>query len=298
MVELIGHSELLATKTIVVTGAGRGIGAAIARDTAAHGANVVVSDVDVDRAHLTAQQIRDGGGVAQARQVDVSDWSSVAELVEATVADFGSLDGMVCNAGRFSMGPMEDSTPAMWEEMIGTNLLGVAICGQTAARRMLTQGSGAIVTVTSGAQCGMPAMSVYGATKGAVASLTYTWALELGPRGIRVNAMSPMADTRLMDVNREYRAQYPGGEQLPSQPAPEANAPVVTFLLSDLARDVNGQVVRINGGDLALMSRPAVLSPVLRRDVWTPETIAEAFHTQLVSEQPSLRVVDASRSRS
>jgi NAD(P)-dependent dehydrogenase (short-subunit alcohol dehydrogenase family) len=282
----IQDNYLLNGKVVLVTGAGRGIGAAVAHDAARHGATVVVCDVDAAAATETEEAIGRQGGAAVAKTADVSDWASVGRLVDATVSEFGSLDGLVNNAGRFAMAPMEESTPEMWADMLATNVLGVAICGQLAARQMLAQGSGSIINVTSGAHAGMPAMSVYGATKGAVASLTYTWALELAPGGIRVNALSPMAETRMMNVNREFcRMHHSCAPEIPAQPSPGANAPVVTYLLSDLSAGVTGQVVRINGGDLALSAHPAVLVPVLHRDEWTLEAVRAAFDACLAGRQ-------------
>lgn len=278
--------DILAGRVVLVTGAGRGIGAAVAHDAARHGATLVVCDVDADAATETAEAICRDGGAAVAKTADVSDWASVDDLVGATVSGFGSLDGLVNNAGRFAMAPMEQSTHEMWAGMLATNVLGVAICGQLAARQMMAQGSGSIVNVTSGAHAGLPGMSVYGATKGAVASLTYTWALELAAHGIRVNALSPMAETRMMNVNREFRRLHQSdAPEMPAQPSPSANAPVVTYLLSDLSAGVTGQVVRINGGDLALSAHPAVLAPVLHRDEWTLEAVHAAFDAHLADRQ-------------
>lgn len=278
----MGH--LLAGRVVVVTGAGRGIGAAVAAHAAAEGATVLVCDVDGPCAEETVARIDADGGRARVRVLDVTDYASVEAVLTQAVDEFGSVDGLVNNAGRFAMAAMEDSTLTMWQDMLATNVVGVAICGQLAARHMVAQGSGSIVNVTSGAQSGMSGMSVYGATKGAVASLTYTWAVELGPRGVRVNAVSPMAATRMIDVNRAYRASTPGMGELAPPPPAAANAPVVTFLLSDLARSVNGQVLRVTGGDLALMTHPAVIAPVLHREEWSPEQIALAFDQRLAAE--------------
>lgn len=272
---------LLAGRVIIVTGAGRGIGAAIADHAAAHGATMLVCDIDIDCAEQTASNIRAAGGDAHARLLDVTDQVNVEETVAQAVAEFGSVDGLVNNAGRFAMASMEDSTIGMWQDMLATNVLGTAICGQAAARHMAARGSGSIVNITSGAQSGMAAMSVYSATKGAVASLTYTWALELGPRGVRVNAVSPMAATRMMDVNHEFRAQHPEMGALPPQPSATSNAPAVTYLLSDLSSGLNGQVIRVTGGDLGVMTHPSVVTPVVHRDEWSVELIAEAFDQAL-----------------
>src|SRR5207253_11354170 len=123
-------------------------------------------------------------------------------------------------------------------------------CGTHAIRRMLAQGGGTIINVSSGAHLGMRHMAAYGATKGGVASLTYTWALDLAPHGIRVNAISPIADTRMADALGP-RARRPGWP-------PEHTAPLVSFLLSDPSRGISGQVIRLNGRQLGLIAHPAV----------------------------------------
>jgi NAD(P)-dependent dehydrogenase (short-subunit alcohol dehydrogenase family) len=280
------RDNALGAKVVLVTGAGRGIGAAVAQDAARHGATVVVCDVDAAAAAETTAAISGDGGAAVAATADVSDWASVGDLIDATVRDLGSLDGLVNNAGRFAMAPMQESTPQMWSDMIATNILGVAICGQLAARQMLAQGSGSIVNVTSGAHAGMHGMSVYAATKGAVASLTYTWALELAEAGIRVNAVSPMAETRMMSVNREFtRHRDSTAPELPTAPPASANAPVISYLLSALSAGISGQVVRVSGGDIALCAHPAVIVPVLHREEWTLQQVRAAFDSYLGGRQ-------------
>jgi hypothetical protein len=136
---------------------------------------------------------------------------------------------------------------------------------------MLRQGDGSIVNIPSGAQAGHPTLSSYGATKGAVASFTYGWALELRDRGVRVNAVSPMAATPMTN----YASHLP--------PA-EVNSPPVLYLLSDASRAITGQVVRVIGKKLSLMCHPANIAPVLERDAWTLDAVAEAFEQTLAAK--------------
>ena len=151
------------------------------------------------------------------------------------------------------------------DELVRTNVIGVMACGTFALRRMVSQGSGAIVNITSGAHFGIPHMSVYGATKGAVASLTYTWSMEAAGSGVRVNAVSPLARTRMGEATAEfYRRHNLGTIDSSGSPDPEVNAPAVVFLLSDAASAINGQIVRIEGQNLAVVAHPAVREPVLR----------------------------------
>ena len=152
---------------------------------------MAVNDIDGDLADQLATDISAHSGEAAAFPCDVSDWTAVDEMVSGVVSHFGRIDGLVNNAALFRMATLQDSTPELWNQMIGANVLGVAACGQRVAEEMVGQGSGSIVNITSGAQCGMDSMSIYGATKAAVASLTYTWAIELQSAGVRVNAFLP-----------------------------------------------------------------------------------------------------------
>lgn len=252
--------RVLAGKVLLITGGGRGIGAACARYAAALGATVVVNDVDAGVAEAVASSLAEGGGAAIAAPCDVGDWDAVDAMVTSVVDRFGRLDGLVNNAAVLQVAPMELSTPDIWAAMLRVNLVGVAACGQLAARQMTVQGSGSIVNITSGAQCGLDAMSVYGATKAGVASLTYTWAIELENAGVRVNAVSPRGATRMSRYGSELLARRSGRSPV-VEPPPEVNAPVVAYLLSDLSEGVTGQVVRVEGRGLQLMTHPAVSVP-------------------------------------
>jgi NAD(P)-dependent dehydrogenase (short-subunit alcohol dehydrogenase family) len=265
-------------KAVIITGAGRGLGAAYAIHAARHGAAVVVNDVDSAEAHQTVERIAAAGGTAIAHVGDVASWAEAAGLINRCVQEFGRLDGLVNNAGIIRVSRPEDMREADYRDLMEVNVLGPCYCGTHAMRHMLNEGHGVIVNVTSGAQAGSPLLAGYGATKGAIASLTFSWAMDLAGTGVRVNAISPMADTRMFDpklrVDEAAAGQPPG-------PQPEDNAPVVVFLLSDGSSHLNGQVVRIDGTRLSLMTHPAILEPVLSEDKWTVEAIGEAFRDHL-----------------
>ena len=283
--------QALEGKCVVITGSGRGLGAAYARAASSAGAAVVVNDVDGDPVAEVVSEIVAGGGNAVGVIADVSSWSEAEQVVTACVDTFGRIDGLVNNAGLFSMSRLEEMAPDDVAALTATNILGTAFCASHAARHMVHQGSGSIVNVTSGAHAGIPMMGVYGATKGAVASFTYAWAAELAGSGVRCNAISPLGRTRMVETTRRYFEAHGlpmyGGET----PDPDVNAPVAVFLLSDRGADLNGQIVRIEGRQLSIMTHPAVWLPVLTRDVWTLEAVAEAFATDLVHRQSPTGVV-------
>jgi NAD(P)-dependent dehydrogenase (short-subunit alcohol dehydrogenase family) len=280
----------LENKAVAVTGAGQGIGEASALLAASLGASVLVNDIDAVAAARVAAMINERGGRAYAHAADISQWSSGQALVDACLERFGRLDGLVNNAGLFKIASLMESTAMDFTEILAVNLIGAASCAQAAAAHMLERKSGAIVNVVSGAQCGMIGLGAYGASKGALASLTYSWALELVNTGVRMNAVSPMANTQMAHKTRAYLSAL--AIPLPDTvPPASANAPVICYLLSDASAAIHGQVVRIDGGVLALMTHPAIIAPVLQRDIWTADAVAEAFATDLAERQQKLGVV-------
>jgi NAD(P)-dependent dehydrogenase (short-subunit alcohol dehydrogenase family) len=268
-------------KAVVVTGAGRGMGAAYARSAAEAGAAVVVNDVDGGEARAVAAGITAKGGRAVADTSDVASWAEAAEVIDGCVSTFGRIDGLVNNAALMWVGRPDQLTEADLRRTIEVNVLGTAFCGLRALGHMTAQGSGAIVNVTSGAHAGIPLQCAYSASKGAVASLTYAWAADVAGQGVRVNAISPMGATRMTAAMRHYSLEQ-GQEPWPEITIPpENNAPAVVFLLSDAAAGVNGQVIRVEGEHLSLMTHPSVLYPAVRRDHWTEDEVGRAFEEDL-----------------
>ena len=260
----------LTGRCAIVTGAGKGLGAAYARDLAAAGAAVVVNDIDRASAAAVVQRITDQGGSAVADNNSVASWESSGAIVQTALTTFGRLDGLVNNAGLFYLADPRQEDPQWIEEMVRVNLLGTMFCGQHAIRHMAVHGGGAIVNDTSGAQSGMSQRGAYGATKGATASLTYSWAMDLASSGIRVNAISPIARTAMVDYGV---ARGESGTNIP----PEHVAPLVTFLLSDDARGITGQVIRLEGAQLSLLSRPGMRRTTEENESWDQDALAAAL---------------------
>jgi NAD(P)-dependent dehydrogenase (short-subunit alcohol dehydrogenase family) len=268
-------------KAVVVTGAGRGMGAAYARHAAAEGAAVIVNDIDSGEAEAVADGIASHGGTAVADGSDVASWTSARGLIERCATEFGHIDGLVNNAALMWVGRPDQLTEADLRKTIDVNVLGTAFCGLHALRLMTARGRGSIVNVTSGAHAGIPLQCAYSASKGAVASLTYAWAADVAATGVRVNAISPMGTTRMTSAMRDYTIEE-GGEPWPEvQIPPDNNAPIVTFLLSDAADGITGQVVRVEGEHLSLMTHPSVLYPAVRHTGWTVDEVERAFDEDL-----------------
>jgi hypothetical protein len=155
-------------------------------------------------------------------------------------------------------------------------VLGTMFCGTHALRAMRERNRGAIVNITSTARAGRRNMSVYAATKGAVASLTYAWALEASEYGVHVNAVAPRALTAMT---------HQGTDSAPDHAPPEHVAPVVVFLLSDLAAEITGQVAHFDGRGLALGVAPGLTEAVYHPEPWSAAQVSESFAGRLRSER-------------
>lgn len=259
---------LLNHKAVIVTGAGRGLGREYAIAAAFAGAAVVVNDIDPAAAQDTANQISKQGGRATVVSCSVAESGTGLRLVEACLRKYGRLDGIVNNAGVLAPGHALSQTQEEAVAAFETNVFGVIECGVAAMRAMVTAGAGSIVNVVSGSIQGLSSLSVYGSTKAAVMSLTYGWALELAGTGVRVTAVSPLANTAmsdLMDVADEFKGGPPAGV-----------APVVVALLSDHTVQLNGQVVRFDGRRLGLVAPPQ-LAVSTEEKGWTAETVADTL---------------------
>ena len=260
-------------KAVIITGSGRGIGAGCAKGAAREGAAVVVNDVNPAGIEETVEAIRAEGGTAIGCVADVTKWDDAERLVRTCIESFGKIDGLVNNAGLAYIAGIDEFDPGAARSLVDVNVMGTLYCTARAIKPMLAQRSGSIVNVISGAHMGLPRLGVYAATKGAVASMVYSWAIELRGSGVRVNALSPVAG---------------GTGMSPADPLnqpPEANSPVVEYLLSDLSSHVNGQLVRIDKEELHLYTHPALLIPPAVRPKWSAEAIAAAFANEFKDRQ-------------
>jgi NAD(P)-dependent dehydrogenase (short-subunit alcohol dehydrogenase family) len=270
--------SVLQDKTVIVTGAAAGLGRAYAVAIAAAGANVVVNDLDESAIAEVVATIESAGGNAIGHAGSVADWEVAAALTDAAVEGFGALHGLVNNAGVFHASLPWDETEAGIRRIIDVNVLGMLFCAVHAIGAMKGSGSGSIVNVTSGSHVGIAEMGTYGASKGAVASMTYSWALDAEQAGIRVNAVSPLARTGQSDLWANRDADHM------DEPPPERVAPLVVYLLSDAAQNVSGQVIRLDAEGVSLLQHPRYGDQKVAAESFTPESIAAAIPGELAEQ--------------
>jgi 3-oxoacyl-[acyl-carrier protein] reductase len=240
-------------KVALVTGASKGIGAAIARELAARGAAVAVNYLGGKvGAEKVVADIEASGGKAIAVQANLSNPDAIAPLVERTARELGPIDILVNNAGVYEFGPIEQVTPERFNKMFNLNVLGALLVTQAALRHFAPRG-GSIVNIGSVAADGIGGASVYSATKGAVDSISVSLAQELGPRKIRVNSVNPgMIVTEGVEaagfVGSDFEKEAVARTPLGRIGQPQDVASVVAFLASDEATWVNGQTIHTAGG--------------------------------------------------
>ena len=248
----------LAGKTAVITGAGAGIGRAIAELFARAGAKVVAADIDADAAETTALSIRAAGGQALAAAADVSQDLQVAAMLDLAQGEFGSLDVLVNNAAIFPKKPFLEVDTAFWDKLHSVNLRGTFLCLREAIERMRIQGTGgAIVNISSvsSMQAVVYHNATYNASKAGVNSLTKTTALEFAADGIRVNAVLPGGTLTpgakaASSTGIEIKGPITGPGRIPlgQMGEPEDIAMATLFFASPASRLITGQLLAVDGG--------------------------------------------------
>lgn len=242
----------LAGRRAVVTGAGRGIGRAIASRLAASGVGVVVNDMDAARAESVAESLRAQGGRAVAVAADVSDWQAVERLMATAQEALGGLEILVNNAGIIRRGTLETMSLDDWHSVIAVNLTGTFYCCRAAAPLLKAAGYGRIINITSiAAKVGdITSAPGYGPSKAGVIALTKTLARALAPWGTTVNAIAPHAVETEMSGQwtPEVRAAVLAGIPLGRLAGEEEVAEAVAYLASPLAGFITGETLDINGG--------------------------------------------------
>ena len=280
-------SDFLKGKVVAVTGAGRGIGRAVALACAAEGASVVVNDygVSIDGSEPTSdvadgvvREIEAAGGTAVAVADDISTMAAGERIVQTAVDNYGRLDGVVCVAGILRERMLFNMSEDEWDAVIATHLKGTFTVFRAASAVMRKQeGGGSLVAFTSGVgMWGSVSQANYAAAKGGIVALMRSAAVGLQKYGVNANCIAPVANTRMA-------ANVPGGTAETGEP--EDVAPMVVYLLSDAAREVTGQTYTVVGGKIALWSQPREIREMVKDGRWTPQEIVDKLPDAVGSDR-------------
>ena len=264
---------VLEGRAAVVTGGGRGIGRGHCLHLAEQGAAVVVCDVDAAEARKVVEEIAAKGGKAVASGEDIGTRAGAKALIAQCVDTFGAIHAMVNNAGNVRDRSFLKMSEEDFTEVLRVHALGTFLCAQEAALRMRDQKTGgSIVNTVSAAHFGNFGQTNYGGAKGAIASMTYTWAFELARYGIRVNAISPSGTTRMSATAKV------GGKdvELPFID-PNQNGAFVAWLCSDQGSWITGQVFGTGADRVQILSQPAYATAMYLPGGLTVDGIAANF---------------------
>ncbi len=274
----------LAGKNAIVTGAGRGIGQAIALALAEQGVNIMIVDPGAAReggsedtrpASETAEMIRKLGVKAIAAYDSVADFKAAEAMVKRVVSEWGSLDILVNSAGVLREKMVFNMTEEDWDLVIAVHLKGTFNMSRHACAAMREQKSGRIINLTSDAWRVSVGQCNYAAAKGGIVSFTYDVAREMGRYGVTVNAIAPRASTRMTmtdKVREGFRKRYESGvitkEQLDdmlNMPGPEGVSPIILWLCTEQAANANGKVFHAEGGRISVYNEPEEVKSIYKR---------------------------------
>jgi NAD(P)-dependent dehydrogenase (short-subunit alcohol dehydrogenase family) len=277
---------LMDGKVALVTGAGRGIGRAIALDMAKAGAKVVVNDLggsltgedggDIAPAQQVVNEIKAMGGQAVGNVDSVSSWAGAQRMIQDAIDTFGRIDAVVNGAGILRDGMFHKMSEAEWDAVVAVHLKGCFNVARAAINPMREQGSGAMVhfTSTSGL-VGQIGQANYAAAKLGIVGLSRVIAMEGAAKGVRSNCVAPFAWTRMIEsIPIKSDEQAEAFEKFRNNARPEHVAPVVTYLCSEAAKGVTGNVFGVRGNEIYLMTQPRPVRTLHNGNGWSHEALA------------------------
>ena len=277
--------KLLEGKTVVVTGAGGGIGREIALMMAKAGANVVVNDIgaslsgeghNTGPAQAVVETIKAAGGRAVASTDSVADAQSARDIVALAVEAFGRIDAVVNNAGILRDVLFHKMTEDDWDAVLKVHLYGAYHMSRAAAPHFREQGSGSLVHMTStSGLIGNLGQANYSAAKLGLTALSKSIALDMEKFNVRSNCIAPFAWSRMIDSIPVKTPEQQARVDKIKQMTPDKIAPLAVYLASDAAADVNAQVFAVRNNEIFLMSQPRPLRAIHRSEGWTPQSVAE-----------------------
>ena len=269
--------NLLQDKAAVVTGGGGGIGRGHCIHLAKAGAKVVVNDITEDAAEAVVEEILAVGGQAVAATHNIASRKGAEKLITYCIENFGSIDIMVNNAGNLRDRSLLKMTDDEFDGVWAVHVKGTFWCAQAAAIAMKNKATGgSIINTTSGAHFGSFGQTNYSAAKGAIASMTYTWAIELEKYGIRVNAIGPLGSTAMSATYKDDKGNV-GAPNID----PTLNGPMVVYLCSDEATMVSGQIFGTGGERLAHMVQPHYGKTLTMPGGWDLNSIRKQFPIEM-----------------
>jgi 3-oxoacyl-[acyl-carrier protein] reductase len=241
-------------RSVIVTGASKGIGKGIARVFATKGARVLVVARNIGPAEATANEIRAAGGKASALAADVSSWPDAQRIAAEATAQFGGIDILCANAGVFPAAKLHELTPEAWDEVLGTNLKGTFLAIKACLPAMKAKRKGRIVMTSSitGPITGYPGWAHYGASKAGQLGFMHTAAIELAPHNITINAVMPgnIKTEGLDGMGAEYLGKMTASIPMKRLGSVEDIAYAALFFASDEAAYITGQTLVVDGGQV------------------------------------------------